>query len=142
MTPSMMTPSNDHLEQMEKATQGMMKACQDMGGLARDQLDATMKSASAMTKGFDEIARNAGTLIQESLNRTVTAGKTIMGAKSVQEVMNTQNEFIKDCFDCWVAGTGKISEISARMTQDVVGPMAEHTNNAMNKIAQKTRAAA
>jgi len=101
-----------------------------------------MKSASAMSRGMEEIARNANGLLQESFARSVSAGKTLMGAKDPREILNMQNEYLKDCFDCWVAGTGKISEISARMTQDVVKPMAEHANNAMSKITQKTRAAA
>lgn len=136
-----MNPSFSN-DQTEKATQNMAKAYENINDLAREHVDAAMKSASAMSRGMEEIARNANGLLQESFARSVSAGKTLMGAKDPREILNMQNEYLKDCFDCWVAGTGKISEISARMTQDVVKPMAEHANNAMSKITQKTRAAA
>lgn len=136
-----MTTSPEHIEHMEKMTNGLMKACEEAGSMAREQIDAAMLSAAAMTKGIEEIARNANGLIQESMARSVSAGKTLMGAKTMQEMMDMQNEFMKDCFDCWMAGTSKISEISARMTQDVMKPIADHTNSAINKAMQKARAA-
>ncbi len=133
---------NQANEQIDKATQSVVKACEEISGLAREQVDAAIKSTSALTRGMEEIARNTSGLLQESFARSVSAGKTMLGARNPREILDLQSEFMKDCFDCWVAGTGKISEISARTAQDAMAPIAEHTNNAINKISQKTRAAA
>jgi hypothetical protein len=129
------------MEHIEKATQGIMNAWEEFNHVAREHMDATLKAATAMTKGMEDIMRNTNGLFQESMMRTVNAGKTLMGAKNVQEVASLHTEFMKDFFDCWATGTGKISEISARMTQDTMTPMAEHANNTMSKIAQKAKAA-
>jgi len=137
---NMTSPINQ--EQIEQATQGVLKACEDMGGLAKEHLDAAMKSAAAMKSGFEEIMPVASGLFQESATRAVNAGKTIMGAKNFREAVDLQNDFMKECFDCWVAGTSKISEISARTTQNVIAPLAEHANNTISKVTQKVKAAA
>jgi phasin family protein len=137
-----MTQINDHFEPLEKATHGMLKACEDATGLARDHMDAAVKSCSAISKGFEEISRNASDLLQESVARSINAGKTMMGAKNPREVMDLHNEFMRDVFDCWVAGTGRISEISARMTQEVMTPITEHANNALHKMTHKASSAA
>jgi phasin family protein len=137
-----MQPSSDHLEHIEKATQGVMKACEDASCMAKDHVDATMKAAAVVGKGMEEIMRNTSSLVQESMARGMEVSKTIMNAKSVPEAMNTHSEFMKDCFDTWVAATGKISEISARMAQEAMSPIAENTNNAINKISQKVKQAA
>jgi phasin family protein len=129
------------MEQIEKTTQGMMKACEDASAMARDHLDAAMKSAAVMSKGMEQIASQASGLFKESMERTMNAGKTMMSAKNPKEIADLHSELVKDVFDCWVAGTGKISEISARMTQDAMAPMAEQTNNTISKIAQKAKAA-
>jgi len=136
-----MQPSNDHMEHIERTTQGMMKACEDASGMARDHMDAAMKAAAVVNKGLEEIARNASSLIQESMTRGIDASKNMMSAKSIPEAMNSHSEFLKDCFDQWISGAGKISEVAARTAQDAMGPIAENTNNAINKIAQKAKAA-
>lgn len=132
---------NDSKEQMEKAAQNLMQACEEMSVIARDQMDAAMRSANACWQGCSEINQNVGGLMQESMSRAVNAGKTIMGAKNVREMMDLQNEFMKDFFDCWVSGTGKISEISARVAKETVDPLAEQANNAVNKVIQRAKAA-
>ena len=136
-----MTASTEPMEQMEKAAKGIMEACEEMNSLAFQNMDAAIKSATAMSNGLDEITRNAGGLVQESLTRGMNAGKMMMGAKTVREAMDMQSEFMKECFDCWVSGTGKISKIRARMTQQVFEPMTEQAHNTMNKLAQKSKAA-
>ena len=134
-----MTPST---EQIQKATQHVVTAYEEIGSMARDHFDATLKSANAASKGWDELARSTSGMFQETLALVVSTGKTIMGARSLREVAELQNEIVKDMFDNWVASTNKLSEISARVTQDVVAPIAEHTNTAFHKIAQKVKTAA
>jgi len=129
------------IEHMEKTTQGMMQAYEEMNAMAKAFGEATMQSAAAMTKGWEEISRSASGILQESMARTMSAGKTMMAAKNPKEIMDMQAEFMKDCFDYWMAGTGKISEISARITQEVMDPVAQQTNAAMSKMMVKARAA-
>ncbi len=137
-----MQPSSDHMEHIEKTTQGIMKACEDASGVARDHMDATMKAASVVGKGVEEIIRNTSTMIQDAMARCMEASKNIMSAKSMPEAMNMHSEYMKDCFDTWVAVAGKVSEISARTTQDAISPIAEHTNNTISKFTNKMKDAA
>ena len=119
-----------------------MAVYEELGTLARDHFDATIKSANAATKGWDELARSTSGILQESVARAMSASKTILGARNLREVTDLHNEVVKDIFDSWIASTGRISEISARVTQDVVTPITEHTNKAFTKIAQKVKVAA
>ena len=127
-------------EQMQKTTQGIMQACELMNGLAHESMGAAMKSLSAITKGVDETSRSTSGMLQQSFARAMTAGKSMLGAKDVNEIMNTHSEFMKDCFDTWMAGTGKITEISARVTKEAIDPVATHANSAMEKMMQTARA--
>ena len=137
-----MSATNQPMEQMEKAAQKIMQACEEARSLTREHMDATMRSANLAWEGCTEINRNMSSLVQESMARAMNAGKTMMAAKSVREVMDMQTEFMKEFMDCWVSGTGKISEISARVTQNAMSPLAEHANNAMGKMAQRVKAVA
>ncbi|MFY9288986.1 MAG: phasin family protein [Alphaproteobacteria bacterium] len=136
-----MTPAAEQIENhMERATHGLMQGLEDANGMAREQMDAAMKSAAALSKGMEEIARNTSGLLQDSFSRSYAASKHMMEAKNLREIVDMQSELAKECFDCWVAGTGKISEISARMAQDVFGPLSEQANSHMQKMTHRARA--
>src|SRR5579862_3193299 len=106
-----MSPATQHIE---KANQSVMQIWEEMNNFSRESMEVAMRSVAAMTKGWDETTRSTGGLIQENWTRAMTAGKTIMDAKTMQEMMNMNVEFMKDCFDSWMAGTGRVTEISAR----------------------------
>jgi phasin family protein len=131
-------------EHMEKVTQGIMQACDDMNVNCCKSVDALVEATTAMSKGCQEFSRRLGTLVQESVARAMNTGKIMMSAKSVKEIADLQSEFAKEFFDQWVEGTGHLSQISARVTQEALSPVAKHANDAMSKAAQRvqqTRAA-
>lgn len=128
-------------DQVEKVAQNLASLCEEMNCLARESVDVAMKSANAVTRGIDESSRSAGSLVQDSVNRVLNASKTIMSAKDPKEFVELQSQFMKDFLECWMVGTGKISEISARMTKEAFEPVAQYTNSAITKIAQKSKVA-
>ncbi len=125
-------------EQVEKVAQNLAQLCEEMNCLARESVDVAMKSANAVTRGLDESTRSAGSLVQDSMNRVMCASKNIASIKNPRELADIQTEIMKDLFECWMAGTGKISEISVRMTKEAFEPVAQYTNSAMTKIVQKS----
>ena len=129
-------------EQMNNVASTVMKSCEDIGTMARDHMDATMKSASALSEGWSEIARNAQAHLQDSFSRSVSASKTMMSARTLPEITDMQQELMKDMFDSWVTLMGKMSQISARLSQSAMSPLTEHATNTMGMITQKMRAAA
>lgn len=133
---------NMSMESVEKATQNLMQACEEINGMARAFGEATMQSATAMTKGWEEISRSANGILQESMARTMTASKSMMGMRDMRQVMQMQQDMMKDCMDCWMAGTGKMTEISARVSKEVVEPVAQQVSGSLTKIMSKVKAAA
>jgi hypothetical protein len=128
-------------EQLEKVTQNLSKSVEEMSLFAQKSWDVAMQSAAALTKGIDESSRHATMIAQESMDRLMSVGKTIMSAKSPREAMELHAEHVKQSFDHIVAGTGKLSEISVRVIKDVMEPVAQHTNDAVSTMMSKSRAA-
>jgi phasin family protein len=129
------------MEQFEKASQGTMKALEDMGGMMRENMDAAMQSANVCMKGCSEINNNLTGLMQESMTKVMNAGKTVATCKSMPEAMTMHSEFMKDLADHSMASFGKMMEIAARMSQDVMAPLAQQANASMNKFTQRVKAA-
>jgi phasin family protein len=135
-------PMNDQTEQMEKVTQGLMQACEDINAACCKSMDTMMESTTAVTKGYEEFSRNLGQFMQESMSRAMNASKTMMSAKSIKQIAELQSEFMKEFFDSWMAGTGRLSEISARTTQEAFEPVTKQANTAFNKVADEAQRAA
>ncbi len=129
-------------EQMEKATQGLMQMFEEINAFAKASVEANLKSVEAATKGWDESSKSAGHMVQENMSRLMSVGKTVAEAKSMRDVVTMQQAFLKYCVDLWMACASKFSEISTRTANDVVEPVAQHTNDAIAKIMIKTRMAA
>jgi phasin family protein len=133
---------HESINHVEKVAQNVMQACEEAQATAREHVDAAMRSASVALEGCGEINKKLTGLIQESVARAVNAGKTLATAKSLQEAADIHADYVRESFDSWIAGTGRISEISARVTKEALDPLAEQTNSTITKIAQRTKAAA
>jgi phasin family protein len=92
-----------------------------------------------MSKGYEEFSRKLGTMVQESVSRALNTSKTMLSATSIKEIGELQSEFAKDFFEQWMAGTGRLSEISARVTQEALTPVARQASDTMSKAAQKAQ---
>jgi len=126
-------------ENMEKMTQGMMQACDEINANCSKSVSAFVEATTAASKGCEEFSRNLGAMIQESLSRALSTGKTMMSTRSLEEFGKLQAEFAKEWFDQWVAGAGRLTEISARTTRQTLEPVAQHANDAVNKAVYKAQ---
>jgi hypothetical protein len=86
-------------EHMEKVTQGLLQACDEVNTNCCQSVNAMVEATAAMSKGCEEFSRKLGTLIQESVSHAMKTGKTMMAAKSVKEFGELQTEFAKSFFD-------------------------------------------
>ena len=130
---------NEGSEQMEKVASGVMEACDEMSSQYIKSVDAMVEATAAMSKGYEEFSRRLGALMQDSIARTMNASRTMLSAKTMKEMGDLQTEFAKEFFDQWMAGTGRLSEISARTTQEALSPVAKQANDAMGKATRKAQ---
>ena len=103
-------------EHIEKATQSLLQFVDQIHNFARESAQANLRSVTAATKGWEESTQNACQLMRENVARLMGVGKTASEAKSVREVVDAQQAFMKDCVDLWMSGAGKISEINTQVT--------------------------
>lgn len=129
-------------ENFEKATQSMMKAYEEINHISREMSQATMQSATALSEGLKEMAQSANGLMQEQYARSVTVGKSMMSAQSVQDAMKMQADFMRDMMDSWMSSGSKMSEMMARISKDVMDPVAQQANSAMSKVMSRMKSVA
>ncbi len=115
------------------------KAFEDINTAVSNYVSAVTKSTAALWQGIEEISRSVGGLSQENFTRCVSAYTSLASAKSPQEAMNTQAEFVKESFDNAVANSSKVSELSVRVAKDAISPLTQHANETISAVMSKVK---
>jgi len=135
-------PSATNNMNVNDLTRTFTKALEDMNTLMSSYVSAATKSNAAAWQGIEDLTRNMGGLVQDTVTRTISAYSTLASAKSPQEAAETHSDFLKDSFDSVIAGGSKLSEISMRTAQGAIEPLAQHTNETMGAVMKKAKSAA
>ncbi|MDD4615554.1 MAG: phasin family protein [Alphaproteobacteria bacterium] len=115
------------------------KAFEDINTAVSNYVSAVTKSTAALWQGIEEITRNVGGLSQENFARCVSAYTSLASAKSPQEAMSAQAEFVKESFDNAVANGSKVTELSARVAKDAISPLTQHANETISAVMSKVK---
>src|SRR3546814_14310410 len=63
-------------------------------------------------------------------------GKQVLGAKSLNEVVDLQNTFTKSAFDAFVAESTKISELSVKTASEAIEPIKARAAEAVEPLSR------
>ncbi|HEY0837350.1 MAG TPA: TIGR01841 family phasin [Azospirillum sp.] len=123
-------------EQLEKAQAQLLKSYDDLAALSKQNVDAVVLSGSIVAKGAEEAGKQLAAFTQASLEKNAAAGKALMGIKSVRELIDFQNAFVKQSFDALVAETTKLQELSVKVTSEAIAPLSARVNATVETFAK------
>ncbi len=127
-------------EQIDKITDNLMKACSDLNAIMRDSMNAALQSATALTKGYEEVCDSVNTIVQKSIENSAQASRALVNAKTVHDLMDTHSNLLKNGFDNILAEMNNITQLSARIAQQAAEPVTNHVNATINKISKNKAA--
>ncbi len=110
-------------ENMEKASAAAFKGYDEFATYSQANVDAVTKSFGILTKGLEDVSKAWFAYSQSSVDAGVDFSKKVLGAKSVNEVVDLQNDFAKASFDSFVAESTKISEMSVKTANEAIEPI-------------------
>lgn len=91
------------------------------------QVQASAQAAAhantTLTKGSEEMARQWFAFSQACLEKSTTAGKDILSAKTVNEMVEKQSQFAQESFNELVAETTKLSEQAVKVSTEAFEPL-------------------
>ena len=108
----------------------MVTNIEDMQKLAKDNMDAAMKSLDVMSKGFQAIAAEVMNYSKRSLEDHTAAMQNIMGAKSPEKAFEIQSEYVRAASEGFMAQATKIGELYADLAKELYKPIGESTSAA------------
>lgn len=123
-------------ENVEKASQTLFKGYDQFNTLAQGNYDAVSKSFGIWTKGLEDVSKAWAAYTQGTVDSTMTFGKQVLGAKSLNEVVDLQNTFTKSAFDTFVAESTKISEMSVKTASQAIEPIKARVDETVETLSR------
>src|SRR5262245_66322900 len=77
----------------------MVKNFEDMQKLGKDNMDATLTSLGALSKGFQTIAVEMADYTRKAFEDSTAAAEKLFGAKSLDKAVEVQSEYMKAAYE-------------------------------------------
>lgn len=123
-------------EQIQKASAQLMKSYEDLNALTKGNVDAVVQSGTIVAKGAEEAGKQVAAFTQASLEQSLAIGKSALAVKSIRELIDLQNSYLKSSLDALVAESTKWQQLSIKVTNEALAPLNARVNVAVEKLAK------
>jgi phasin family protein len=127
-------------DQFEKASQNVYRGFEDYSKFQKDNWEAFVAASQIAAKGAETIGRAWMALTQEAMENAASTAKALIGAKTLREAVDLQQDFAKTNFDKFVAESTKLSEIGVKVANEAFEPITARVNVAVEKILKPVAA--
>ncbi|KQT83530.1 phasin family protein [Aurantimonas sp. Leaf443] len=104
---------------------------EDANKVTKEAADNALKSFSVVTKGFQQIAAESGEFAKRSFEQQSQMFEKLTQARSVEKVIEVQNEYARSAYQAWVAQATKMGEIYADIARQAYKPYEKIAGKAM-----------
>jgi phasin family protein len=99
-----------------------MKNFEDIQQVGKQNLDTTMKSLGAASKGFQAIAAEVADYSKKSFEDGTQALEKLLSAKSLEKAIEVQQAYLKDSYEGFVAKATKLGELYTDIAKEAYKP--------------------
>ena len=99
--------------------------------LAKVNMDASMKSFDLMTKNIQTIATEMTDYTKRSVENSTKALEKMVGAKSIDQIVQVQSEYAKAAYEDYFAEVTKLGKLCADLGTEAFKPYEGLTSKAI-----------
>jgi len=100
----------------------MLKNVDELQKYGKDNVEATLKSFGAASKGFQAIAAEVSNYSKKTFEDGTAAMERLLGAKTLEKAIEVQSEYVKTAYEGFVTQTTKLGELYADLAKEVYKP--------------------
>lgn len=100
----------------------MINGFESIETYGKENVDIALKSADAVSKGFQAIASAAADYSKQSLDAGASAFEKLSQAQSLDTVVALQSDFVRASYEGYVGQIAKFGEIFADMAKGAAKP--------------------
>ena len=103
--------------------EGSQQLTEQFQRLAKNSFDAALRSYSEAHKGFQTIATAITGLSKKSFENANRAFEQLVGAQSIEQVVEIQSQYAQKAFDTYVAEMSELTDIYVSTARDAYKPV-------------------
>lgn len=100
----------------------MVKNIEDLQKIGKDNVDVTLKSLGAVSKGAQAIAVEIADYAKKSFEDGAQAFEKLAGVRSLDKAIEVQQSYLKDAYESFVTQASKIGAIYADVAKESYRP--------------------
>jgi hypothetical protein len=100
----------------------MVKNLDEIQQLGKDNMDATLKSFGALSKGAQAIAVEVADYGRKVFEQGTAVTEKLIGAKSLDKAFEVQSDYVKNSYEGFVAQATKLGELCADVAKEAYTP--------------------
>src|ERR687887_766725 len=91
--------------------------------IGKDNVEATLRSFGAASKGFQALAAEVTNYSKKSFEDGTAAVERLMGAKTLEKAIEVQSDYVKTAYEGFVAQATKLGELYADIAKETYKPL-------------------
>jgi phasin family protein len=95
----------------------------EMQKFGKDGMDMALTSFGAWSKSAQAIAAEVADYSKKSMTGSTAAWEKLLGAKTLERVMEVQSEYLKTAYQDFVAEATKLGELYADLAKETYKPL-------------------
>ncbi len=115
----------------------MIKNIEDFQSMGKEQFDASVASATAMSKGFQSIATEMADFSKKSFEEGTAAMEKAFAAKSLDKAVEIQTAYAKSAYESYVGQMTKLGELYVDAAKEAYKPFESQFAEFTGKVAPK-----
>ena len=128
-------------QSFDQISQTINNGLADLNEAQKESMEAFAKSCTLAAKCTETLTQSYVSFCQSAFDSCINASKALMGAKTLKEVSDIQNAYVKKAFETAVSESSKISELSVKAANDISQPLTQQFASITKKAAKASKAA-
>jgi len=102
----------------------------------KENVEALVKAGNAYAKGMEALNAEFMSFTKQMVEDNVSATRKVMGAKTLQEMMDLQAEYARTSLDGIMAEGTKMGELAAKVAQEISEPINSRVTAVVEQFAK------
>lgn len=124
-------------ENVEKASQSILKGYDEMTQLSQKNVEAFVAAGNVWAKGAENIGKAYFNMLQVSAEAGAEATQAIFAAKTVKEAVDLQSGFAKSNMETLVSEGKKINDITVKVANEAFAPIQAQMNETVETLLKQ-----
>ena len=120
-------------EKVEQAQENYTRAYGEFSKFGQETLGVYMKAGEIFVKGAENIGQAYFKLAKNTAERNAEAAKAVLAAKTLNDVVDVQNDFARESYQTLCSEGTKISELSLKVAHEAFEPLKEQMEGSIEK---------